>query len=126
MTFWEQVAVHEQRGIPTPVAMRAARIILLERRDPAHRAFDELLHPRNRVGEFTIADILRDKRGRIPALTGRQLHRILRRAGFQRTGMRGSHAIFKHPEGGRQVVVPMHTGSIPRGTLSHILSVAAV
>lgn len=123
--YWEQVAVHEARGVPRPVAMRAARIIL-ERRDPSHMAWDEILHPRNRRGEFSVSDVARTKlpAGRFPSMTAKQIHRMLRKAGFRHVGTKGSHAVFEPPTGGRRVVVPMHTGSIPRGTLRSILTTA--
>lgn len=126
VSYWDQVAIHEARGLSRPVAMRAAHLIA-ERRDPEHFAWDEILHPRNRVGEFQLSDVTKAARppGRFPAMTPRQLLRMLRKAGFKKVGQKGSHAVFQHPDGGRQVIVPVHGGrSIPRGTLRDILSTA--
>ena len=106
--------------------MRAAHLIA-ERRDPSHFAWDEILHPRNRVGEFQLSDVTQAAHpaGRFPAMTPKQIHRMLRKAGFKKVGQKGSHAVYEHPDGGRQVIVPMHGAhSIPRGTLRHILTTA--
>jgi len=119
--YWDQVAVHEARGHSRGVSMLAARYVLDERRDPSHFPWDELLHPRTRTGEFEFkGSTERD----MPAMTAKQLHKMLKKAGFSRVGQKGSHAIFKHPAGGRLVVVPTHSGSIPRGTLRHIIATA--
>jgi predicted RNA binding protein YcfA (HicA-like mRNA interferase family) len=123
--FWDQVAVHEARGVSRPVAIGAARLIL-ERRDPSHFAWDDLLHPRNRRGEFSLADVERSKHptSRFPSMTAKQVHRMLRKAGFRLVHQRGSHAVFEPPGGGRRVVVPMHGGAMPRGTLRSVLTAA--
>jgi predicted RNA binding protein YcfA (HicA-like mRNA interferase family) len=130
MTFWERVALHEARGLPRPVALRVA--YLVEARPPTTR-WNELVHPRNRLGEFIPTD---DKGhpiepksmvgSRVPSLTPRQVYKMLRKAGFRQTGQKGSHAMFEPPGGGRKVVVPMHARSIPRGTLMNILTVASL
>lgn len=124
-TFTDQVALHEARGIPHAVALGAARLIL-ERRDPSHMAWDEILHPRNRRGEFSLSDVERaaHPESRFPSMTAKQVHKMLRKAGFRLIHQRGSHAVFEPPGGGRKVVVPMHSGAMPRGTLRNVLSVA--
>ena len=108
-----------------PVAMLAARAIL-ERRDPSHFSWDELLHPRNRRGEFSLDDVNQAAHpaGRFPSMTAKQVHKMLRKAGFRLIHQRGSHAVFEPPGGGRKVVVPMHPGAMPRGTLRNVLAVA--
>jgi predicted RNA binding protein YcfA (HicA-like mRNA interferase family) len=123
--FWDQVAVHESRGLPRPVAIGAARLIL-ERRDPSHFQWDELLHPRNRRGEFSLADVNQAAHptSRFPSMTAKQVRRMLRKAGFRLVHQRGSHAVFEPPGGGRRVVVPMHGGAMPRGTLRSVLQTA--
>ena len=123
--FWDQVAIHEARGVPRPVALGAARLIL-ERRDPSHFAWDELLHPRNRRGEFGLSDVQRAAHptSRLPSMTAKQVHRMLRKAGFRLVHQRGSHAVFEPPGGGRRVVVPMHGGAMARGTLRNVLASA--
>jgi predicted RNA binding protein YcfA (HicA-like mRNA interferase family) len=125
MTFWERVALHESRGCSRPVALRAARIM-----EARGARWNELLHPRNRQGEFTAAGAVELPPefvgSRFPAMSPKQVTRLLRKAGFQRTGQKGSHAMWEPPGGGRKVVVPMHGAkSIPRGTLMSILNVAS-
>jgi predicted RNA binding protein YcfA (HicA-like mRNA interferase family) len=131
MDFWDRVALHESRGVSLAVALRAARI--MEARPPSVR-WDEALHRRNRIGEF----IPMDGQGhpietrsfvgsRLPAMTPKQVYKMLVKAGFKRIGQKGSHAVFEPPGGGRKVVVPMHGNrSIPRGTLMSILGVASL
>lgn len=144
VSFWEQVELHEARGLPRHLAIDAARIHgarvflhrLEERRAPQRR-WDEALHPRDRRGQFR--DVLdMDENGnpvepdpgggfvgsRMPAMTPKQVEKMLKKAGFQRTGQKGSHAVFQR-EGARKVVVPMHGNrAIPRGTLMSIMSKA--
>jgi len=48
-----------------------------------------------------------------------QGHRVLESLGFAYVRTKGSHAIYRHPDG-RAVVVPQH-GTIKRGTLASIL-----
>lgn len=58
---------------------------------------------------------------RLPALTGTEVIRALRKVGFEEARQRGSHCILKHPDG-RQTVVPIHAGeTIGRGLLRKIL-----
>lgn len=57
----------------------------------------------------------------LPALTAKQLLRILKRHGFEQVRQKGSHAIIQHPDG-RSTVVPLHAGrTIDRGLLKAIL-----
>lgn len=132
MDYWAQVAFHQERGLSRPVAMQAARI--MEARSTLKR-WDDLLHPRNRVGEFIETDergMPREPAGgggfvgsRVPAMNPKQLNKMLRKAGFKLVNTKGSHAVFEPPGGGRKVVVPMHgSHSIPRGTLKNILATA--
>jgi len=55
-------------------------------------------------------------------ITVRELIRALKQAGFSFERARGSHYIYRHPEG-RRVTVPFHGQgqSIPRGTLKNII-----
>lgn len=39
---------------------------------------------------------------------------------------KGSHHICYHPESKRRVVVPLHIGDLPKGTLSEILKQAGI
>lgn len=58
---------------------------------------------------------------RVPTLKARDLIRVLRRIGFIQTRSKGSHFIFKHPDG-RMTSVPVHSGEdIGRGLLYDIL-----
>lgn len=56
-----------------------------------------------------------------PAITGRQLIKVLRRFGFTVIRTKGSHHFLQHPDG-RCTVVPVHRGeSVGRGLLAQIL-----
>ena len=58
---------------------------------------------------------------RLPRLRGKELIRILERAGFQVARTKGSHTFLKHPDG-RTTVVPVHSGeTIWPGLLRAIL-----
>ena len=58
---------------------------------------------------------------RLPRLKGKELVRILERAGFRVVRTRGSHTFLKHPDG-RVTVVPVHSGeTIGPGLLRAIL-----
>ena len=63
---------------------------------------------------------------RLPALTARDVVRALQRFGFERQHQTGSHLILRHPQSGRKVAVPIHRGSLKRGTLFGILRDAGV
>ena len=63
---------------------------------------------------------------RLPAVTGKQLMRVLRRFGFHEVRTRGSHHYLRHPDG-KATVVPVHAGEeIGRGLLSKILRDAKI
>ncbi len=58
---------------------------------------------------------------RIPRIKGKELTRILERAGFQIDRTRGSHVFLKHPDG-RATAVPIHSGeTIGPGLMRAIL-----
>ncbi len=46
---------------------------------------------------------------RVPSLTGRDLVRLLHKAGFKSVRQRGSHLLLRHADG-RRTVVPVHAG----------------
>ena len=48
---------------------------------------------------------------RLPRLKGREIIRVLERAGFRTVRTKGSHTFLKHPDG-RATVVPVHSGEI--------------
>ncbi|SJM95440.1 YcfA family protein [Crenothrix polyspora] len=57
----------------------------------------------------------------IPALTGKALLLILKKAGFELLRIKGSHHFLQHPDG-RSTVVPVHSGeTIGPGLLAKIL-----
>ncbi|QWR77850.1 type II toxin-antitoxin system HicA family toxin [Candidatus Magnetomonas plexicatena] len=47
----------------------------------------------------------------LPALTGKDIISILKRAGFRIERQRGSHVFMRHQDG-RTTVVPVHSGEI--------------
>lgn len=55
-----------------------------------------------------------------PVVKARKLVNALKRLGFFLDRQRGSHAVYRHADG-RIVVVPMHMGDIPSGTLRGML-----
>ena len=58
---------------------------------------------------------------KLPALTGKEIVSLLKKAGFIVERQRGSHVFLKH-EDGRATVVPVHSGeTIGPGLLSKIL-----
>ena len=64
---------------------------------------------------------------KLPRITGDEVVRALKRAGFIMDRRRGSHVILVHPQSRKRVVVPLHTGKIVKpGTLSGILDDAGL
>ena len=58
---------------------------------------------------------------KLPALSGKELIFILKKAGFFAERQRGSHVFLKHGDG-RATVIPVHSGeTIGPGLLSKIL-----
>jgi|tagenome__1003787_1003787.scaffolds.fasta_scaffold16844708_1 predicted RNA binding protein YcfA (HicA-like mRNA interferase family) len=63
----------------------------------------------------------------LPALTARDVLRALRKAGFTVARVRGSHHHLRHS--GRpaaRVVVPVHSGDLPPGTVRAIIKQAGL
>ena len=59
---------------------------------------------------------------RLPRLHADEAARVLRRHGFIMISQRGSHQKWRHPETGKQVIVPYHKGKqLPLGTLNSIM-----
>jgi predicted RNA binding protein YcfA (HicA-like mRNA interferase family) len=50
---------------------------------------------------------------KLPALTGKQIVEILKKAGFEEVRQKGSHVFLRHPDG-RRTVVPVHAGEFYR------------
>ena len=66
-------------------------------------------------------------RRRLPSLTPRQVIAALRRAGFTRHRIKGSHRQFVHPDNSALlVVVPYHAKSIKRPVLRAIIRQAGL
>jgi predicted RNA binding protein YcfA (HicA-like mRNA interferase family) len=63
---------------------------------------------------------------RFPALTPRRLLRLLQQHGFVVDHQTGSHAVLYQAKTGRRVVVPMHSRTLPRGTMAAILKEAGI
>jgi len=47
----------------------------------------------------------------LPRLKGRELIRLLEKAGFEAVRTRGSHVFLRHPDG-RVTTVPVHAGEV--------------
>jgi predicted RNA binding protein YcfA (HicA-like mRNA interferase family) len=59
---------------------------------------------------------------KLPRISGQQLIRALKRAGYIQQRQRGSHVHLKRDSDGRRVIVPIHVGrDVPLGTLRAIL-----
>jgi predicted RNA binding protein YcfA (HicA-like mRNA interferase family) len=62
---------------------------------------------------------------RLPALTAREVIRVLGRAGFVISRTSGSHCRLVHEtDPARKVTVPVHSGDLKRGTLRAIIAQA--
>ena len=59
---------------------------------------------------------------RLPAVSARQVIRVLRQSGWELDRVRGSHHVFRHPDRSTRVVVPLHGGDLRKGTLSAIIA----
>lgn len=63
---------------------------------------------------------------KLPVMTSKEIVDALTRHGFIFKRQKGSHAVYKHPDG-RRVIVPIHSNKdIPVGTLHAILKDARV
>ena len=63
---------------------------------------------------------------KLPALTSKDVIRILEKKGFVLDRVKGSHHIYLNPELRRRVVVPFHKKDLPKGTLHEILKQAGL
>lgn len=59
-------------------------------------------------------------------MTASEVVSRLKSDGWQLDRQRGSHAIYRHDMKPGIVVVPMHSGDIPKGTLNDILKKAGL
>jgi predicted RNA binding protein YcfA (HicA-like mRNA interferase family) len=64
---------------------------------------------------------------KLPALTAADVLRALRRAGFTVQRVKGSHHHLRHADRPKlRVVVPVHRGGLPPGTVNAILRQAGL
>jgi len=59
------------------------------------------------------------------SVTPKQLIKILGTHGFNLERSKGSHHLFRHPDG-RRVIVPVHSKDLKKGTLLNILKQAGL
>ena len=62
----------------------------------------------------------------LPAITPKDIIRVLEKEGFVLDRIKGSHHIYYHPETGRRAVIPFHKKDLPKGTLHEILKQAGI
>lgn len=63
---------------------------------------------------------------KVPSLTPQEIIKLLEKNGFVLDRIKGSHHIYYQPETKRRVVVPLHKGGLPKGTLLEILKQAGI
>ena len=63
---------------------------------------------------------------RLPAVTPKQLIRVLAQRGWEVDRVRGSHHVLVHPQRQRVIVVPVHNRELKVGTLAAILRNAGI
>ncbi len=61
-----------------------------------------------------------------PAITPKELIKLLERKGFVFDRSKGSHQIYYHKEKRMRAVIPMHNKDLPTGTLHAILKQAGI
>jgi predicted RNA binding protein YcfA (HicA-like mRNA interferase family) len=62
---------------------------------------------------------------KLPRIAPAKVATALARAGFDRDHQKGSHLTMRHPDG-RRAVIPMHTKTVPLGTLHDIIKEAGL
>lgn len=63
---------------------------------------------------------------KLPAMTPREIIKLLEDRGFVLDRVKGSHHIYLQAETGLRAVVPMHKKDLPRGTMMSILKQAGI
>ena len=59
---------------------------------------------------------------KLPLITGNELCKIVSKLGFVMVHRKGSHTVWKHPDG-RSTTIPVHPGrELPRGLIRKILT----
>lgn len=61
-----------------------------------------------------------------PSFTAKEIIKILERKGFVLDRTKGSHSIYRLPDGSKRVVVPLHNRDLPKGTFHAILKQAGI
>lgn len=61
-----------------------------------------------------------------PSFTAKEIVKILKDKGFILDRTKGSHHIYRLPDGSKRVIVPMHARDIPKGTFHSILKQAGI
>ncbi|MBJ7596292.1 MAG: type II toxin-antitoxin system HicA family toxin [Candidatus Dormibacteraeota bacterium] len=62
---------------------------------------------------------------KLPSLSGAQVVKALKRAGFEPQSQRGDHVKMRHPVTGMRPIVPLHD-DLAQGTLASILRQAGL
>ncbi len=63
---------------------------------------------------------------KLPSLIPKKIIRILKKRSFVLDRVKGSHHIYYYSEMNRRVVVPLHKGDLPKGTLLEILKYVGI
>jgi predicted RNA binding protein YcfA (HicA-like mRNA interferase family) len=61
-----------------------------------------------------------------PSYTAKEIVKLLYQKGFVLDRVKGSHHIYRLPDGSKRVVVPMHNRDLPKGTFHSILKQAGI
>lgn len=61
-----------------------------------------------------------------PSYTQKEIIKFLERKGFILDRTKGSHCIYRMPDGSKRVVVPLHNRDLPKGTFYSILRQAGI
>ncbi len=59
-------------------------------------------------------------------ISPREMIKLLKQNGFQEVSQNGSHVKLRHPETGKQVIVPYHSKSLKKGLEQAILKQAGL
>jgi len=62
----------------------------------------------------------------VPILTAAKLLKILKRAGFVVSRIKGSHYFLEHPITKRMTSLPMHSGTMKKGLMMDIIKQAGI
>ena len=63
---------------------------------------------------------------KLPAITSKDIIKVLEKEGFKLDRIKGSHHIYYHPESRRRAVIPFHKKDSPKGTILEILKRAGI